>query len=405
MQTKNTFLEQCYQQQKMLRHWDLENMYVLLEKLGNPQQKLKCIHITGTNGKGSTVAFLQHILIEAGYKVGVYTSPHLVKINERIKINETMIADQELNEYIKKIRSITAEDTMTYSFFEIITAIAFCYFADKKVDIVIIETGLGGKLDATNVCNSIITAITSVAIEHTFHLGNTIKEIAENKAGIIKKNQICIIPEQGIPAVAKTVIEEKCREQKTAVIIAKKTTLPLSLTGEFQQYNAGIAVEIAKQLKNNGCSITDNAIVEGLQTTVWPGRLEWLAENILVDAAHNPHAMEAVVPELEKIKHQFKKTTFVFGVLADKNYPTMIDILLPIIKKTDTLIITEPPSDRACSTHILGNIMVTKQQQYEQETDMNILWKTIKEKPKDELCIILGSIYLIGKMKEFVEKE
>lgn len=405
MQSSNKLIEQLYQQQKMLRYWDLENMRSLLSRLGNPQKILECVHITGTNGKGSTVAFLQHILVAAGYNVGVYTSPHLVNINERIKINKTMITDGELNSYINKIEQQIKKQSGMFSFFEMITAVAFSYFADKNVDIAIIETGLGGKLDATNVCSSVITAITSIAIEHTFHLGDTIKEIAENKAGIIKESKICVIPEQGVPAEAKTVIERKCREQKTVLVIAKKTNLPVSLIGEFQQYNAGIAVEIAKQLKKKGYNITRSAIAEGLQTTVWSGRLEWLAGNILIDAAHNPHAMEAIVPELKRIKQRFAKTTIIFGVLADKDYALMITILLKAIENRDSLIITEPLSDRACSIAALSEILDRQQQTYQRETNMSKLWNIVQQKQKDELCIILGSIYLIGKMKEFANNK
>ena len=440
-------LRSLYEQQKKERKWDLKNTILLLQTLGNPEKNLKIVHIAGTNGKGSTVSFISQILIEAGYSVGKYTSPHLVKINERIQVNNQPIEDQELEQYLAKIMAPINQTLFEKkdnkkdnkkrkngkgkkkeekgkgekkdnkkdnpSFFEIMTCLAFQYFSDRKVDVVVLETGLGGRIDATNAASSIISVITNVGIEHTTHLGRTVKEIAKNKAGIIKKKQICVIPENEtqIPCDAKKIIEEVCEKKDTLLVIAKKETGALSLQGAFQQYNAGIAKEVCHQLAQKGYfKITEQEIKRGLQNTVWPGRLELLKKNMIIDAAHNPHALSAVLPYLYSLKKKYHKTTLVFGVLKDKEYALMIKQIIHnfLDKTTDELIFTTPRSHRACPAKILQELANTLGWKRSRIIEgSRKLWKYLQKKSDesdDELIIVLGSIYLIGEIKEYDER-
>ena len=410
------YLKKIIEQQKLRKTWDLETTKQLLKKLENPQLQYPIIHITGTNGKGSTVAFLNQILREAGYQVGMYTSPHFIKKNERIRVNNAIITDEILNEMLSKIKAQAEQDNLNLSFFEAMTISAFLFFAKENVDIAILEVGMGGVLDATNACESIITTITSIAKEHTAHLGTTLKEIAENKAGIIKEKQICVIPHEGIPEEAKKVIAKRAEENNTKIIVANPISkeLKLKLRGDFQKQNAGIAKTIAVCLREKGFKITDENIVTGMQNTIWHGRLEWLTSNILIDAAHNPHAIEAILPELKTIQQQqqqqqqykFKKTTLVLGFLEDKDYEDMLSILLKL--QPTEIILTEPASERACPTEKLVSILQSnknknKNLKYFIEKNQKELWNILKKKPKEELIIVTGSMYVIGEMMKYQE--
>ena len=396
---REEFFETLERKQKERVDWDLKNTQKILKRLHNPEKRLKTIHIAGTNGKGSTAAFINQILITAGYKTGFYTSPHIIRRNERIKINNKEITDEELNKQTHKIKEIMKEEKITtLSFFEALTGIALSYFSEKETEIIILEAGLGGELDATNVCKSTISAITSIAKDHTKQLGNTIEQITKAKAGIIKEKQTCIVPET-LNKISKKNIKKRCEEKKTVYKEAKKTEYKISLEGEFQKSNAGIAVAIAKELREKeGINITDEHIKEALQKTLWIGRLSWLTENIIIDAAHNLEAIKAVAPQLKDIQKKFGGTTLVFGACEDKNIEDMLNILIKELKpQLKEIILTEATTSRAESVEKLEKIITEKKDIIITKIrDHKKLWKILQQKQENELCIVTGSIYLLG---------
>ena len=371
-------LKELYSLDKPKFKLDLTPIKDLLKKLKNPEKNLKCIHVAGTNGKGSVCAMLASILTDAGYKVGMYTSPHLKKFNERIRINNKLITDKEIVEYYLKVKNYKKN----CSFFEITTAMAFLYFYTKKVDFAILETGLGGRLDATNVVKPLISIITNVGIEHTDYLGNDIKKIAYEKAGIIKENIPVITAAEGI-ALA-TIKEISNKKDSQLSIINKNTT--------FQIQNKAIAIKTIETLKNNyNIKINKNNIKNGLKNTKWPGRFQFISKNILVDCAHNPSGFKALTKELKKLN--YNKLILVTGFSNDKDIKTISTIIKPITYKT---IITKSNNERAADTKVIkkyfnrNSIII--------ENPKKALNYAKKLALKNDLILVTGSIFLVGEL-------
>jgi dihydrofolate synthase / folylpolyglutamate synthase len=379
----------------------LNDIKSLLNKLNNPHTKFKSIHIAGTNGKGSVAAMLSKILQKAGYKVGLYTSPHLISVNERIKVNDKNIPNITLSKYLTKLKpTIKRIEGITY--FEILTALTFLYFAEKKVDYAIIETGLGGRLDATNILSPEITAITNVSLEHTKYLGNTIKQIAREKAGIIK-------PHTPIVTAAKNealeIIKKTATKNRAQLIIAKPLEYECNLKGDFQRLNVGIAAEISYLLK-----IPEETIKESLKEVNLQARLQFLKHNILIDSAHNPSATQQLANDLKKANEsttnyydkarllpEYRKLILVFGILNTKDYQ---NTLKPIAQLASKIILTKPLSNNAQDTQLLAQCVKT-----EHGKDFIIL-NDIKEAviyaqqiaQKNDLILVTGSFYLVGEV-------
>jgi len=361
----------------------LKNIKILLKKLNNPEKDLKVIHIAGTNGKGSVCAMLSSILKEANYKVGMYTSPHLKDFRERFLINNKKVSKQEITRQFEKIKPHITDQT----FFEVVTAMAFLYFKEKKVDYLICEVGLGGRLDATNVVNPIISVITNIGLEHQEYLGETIEEIAYEKAGIIKEKIPAIT---GTKGVALKVIKKVAKE-KQAILHhdGRPIKALLKLRGEFQLKNASLALETIKLLnKYHNLKIDKNAIKRGFLNTIWHGRLEFLSENVLVDCAHNLDAIKALKKELKQIKN--KNIYLIIGILKDKDHKKILKELTPLAKRT---IITRPNIPRAQDPKILAKqvkdpIII--------EDTKKALDQAKKMAKKDDLILITGSIYVVG---------
>lgn len=319
----------------------LESMQEMLAELGNPQKKLRFIHIAGTNGKGSVAATLESIFRAAGYRTGLYTSPHLVDVRERTRLNGRMISKRQLAAVVERIRPAVEKFQATY--FETLTTAALLFFADQKTDIVCLEVGLGGRLDATNVIVPEVSVITSISFDHTEHLGDTLAEIAAEKAGIIKEGVPCIIGD--LPADAKDVIEQKCRIQKAPLIIASqefvvtirsqvpgKMTLDIlgasplavpvqfALNGQHQAKNVAVVVAACEQLRQAGWRISSEDFRKGMRKTRWPGRFEIIHTRpiVIVDVAHNAASIAELVTLLLKFFAQWK-IVFVIGLLKDKD--------------------------------------------------------------------------------------
>ena len=329
----------------------LENIQNLLAKIGNPERELKCIHVAGTNGKGSVCAMLFYILKEAGYKVGLYTSPHLKKFNERIRVNEHFITDKEIVKYFLKIKLYITNQ----SFFEITTAMAFLYFKENSVDFAILEVGLGGRLDTTNVVMPLVSVITNIGLEHTDMLGNTIEKIAFEKAGIIKKNVPVVT---GAKGKALEVIKELAKERTAPLYIVRKfDEVKFSyLNGKFQQDNKDIALTVIGILREfYSSTIKFPHIQNGIKKTKWPARLQFISKNVLIDCAHNPSGFEVLKKELLMINKQKNIENFIFliGIQNDKNIPVMLKTINPLIS---TIIFTKSKNEKAAEPQELLDI-------------------------------------------------
>ncbi len=287
----------------------LEGIRALVKVLGEPHQSLRFIHVAGTNGKGSVCAMLESICRNAGLKTGLFTSPHLVRYNERIQVNRRSIPDEEAVRGLNEIRTLISENGMNPSFFEITTALAFLYFFRSKVDIVVLETGLGGRLDSTNIVTPNVSVLTAIDLDHQQILGNSVVEIAREKAGIIK---------QGIPVVSapqtaevRTVFETIAQQRGTQVHYAEFPSPPfnVALPGSYQQVNAAVAVEA---LTKADLAISPQAVKTGLSTVFWPGRFHHVEPNLVLDGAHNPAASWHLVQTWKEC-HRGTSPTIIFG--------------------------------------------------------------------------------------------
>jgi len=331
----------------------LERTINLLAAIGNPESKLKFVHIAGTNGKGSTAACIATVLQKAGYRTGLYTSPYILRFNERIQIDGEHIPDDELEAMVGEIKPYAdaMEDSPTE--FEIITALAMKYFLHKKAEIVVLEVGMGGALDSTNVIKTPeVAVITSIGYDHVAELGPTIEDIAFAKAGIIKKN--CeVVVYGGLPEV-EAVFERTAAEKGAKLTKADFTRIRkqefsldginlgvkpysdfrLPLNGVFQPKNATLAITALEVLREKGYRITDNDITEGLSRVSWQGRFEILGLSpvFILDGAHNPQGMQVVADSL-KVLFGSRKIVFVIGVMADKDVDSMIESIAPLAKE------------------------------------------------------------------------
>lgn len=332
---------------------DLTNIKLLAAHLGNPHQELKCIHVAGTNGKGSTSHMLSSVLQEAGYKVGLYTSPHLKDFRERIKINGKEISEEFVIEFVAKHKSFFEANDL--SFFEMSVGLAFDYFVSKKVDIAIIEVGLGGRLDATNIITPLVSVITNIGLDHTQFLGNTLEAIAGEKAGIIKPNVPVVIGEY--TDETKPVFLAKAEESNAPISFASDLIDQIYLSdliGDYQFHNKKTVQQTISILNNEtNFKVSIEQLKEGLlnvvKNTSLQGRWQQLGENpkIICDTAHNKHGLTVVMNQLKNEK--FENLHIVLGVVNDKD----LDSILPLFPKEAQYYFCSPNSSRGLSTEIL----------------------------------------------------
>jgi len=330
---------------------EADRMERLMHALGDPQKRLRFVHIAGTNGKGSTACLTASVLKSAGFKTGLFTSPHLVDFGERIRINDEFIPDDDDARLASLIKTVTERENIQTAAFDRMTAAAFMWFFEQECDIVVLEVGLGGALDATNVIDSSeVSVITSIGLDHTAILGDTIEEIAGEKSGIIKQNGHAVFFKQGDGA--DDVIAKACERQNAVLSVAQNnfvvlsrdegTTLlhhpalgevKLGLPGEYQLKNASTALEALLVLRRNGWEISDNDIRCGFESARWPARFEALVREplIILDGGHNPQCAEGLVNNL-KTAYPDRKFTFLIGMLADKDVNTVLSILTPVAK-------------------------------------------------------------------------
>ncbi len=389
----------------------LGRMKVELAHFGNPHEQLPTIHVAGTNGKGSVCAMLHSILRQAGYKVGLFTSPFLEDFRERIQINGEMISKYDLTVIGEEVFSYTDMMEEPPNQFEVVTIIAMLYFLRSKCDVVILETGLGGTFDPTNVVpKPILSIITNIGLDHSAILGKTIPEIAAAKAGILKKNVPCIAYPSGSEAIQVissialkadaplTVIDKSdVRNMKfdgeTEHFTYKNARFETALPGVHQAYNSAVVLEAVYQLNRSGFYITDADIGSGLKLVKWPARLEILNREPLIylDGGHNPQCVEAVV-EFFKKTYPKHKVTFVVSILQDKDYETMLTSLCAYGKK---IYFVKNEHPRAIPSDQLPELCERFGMEYRE--DCEALLRELCDKVKeDEIICLTGSLFLAG---------
>jgi len=402
----------------------LDRMRALLEKLGNPQLQFRSVHVAGTNGKGSTCAMIAAMLQECGYAVGLYTSPHLVELRDRIQINGVTIDKNDFTEHLRQVANAAAKLDSEASFFEIITAVGFKHFAEQAVDIAIVEVGLGGRLDSTNVITPEITIITSIDFDHTKLLGDTLPQIAREKAGIFKRDVPAVIfeceapVEKAIAEVAERVgaplrivnkdVEFSSRfcstddlGPHTRVCLYTKTSrlehLPVPLPGEHQAINCGLALAAVDHLKTVGFDCPEEKITAGLSKTKIPGRMQllWDRPRILVDGAHNPAAIGALM-RCAGAHVPYDSMVCVFGCCADKDVATMLD---RVNLGADKVIFTRAQSNaRAADPDELQRLFAERSGKMSQvaRTLPEALEIATRAVSREDLVCVTGSFYLVG---------
>jgi len=374
----------------------LERIQQFLELLGNPQDSFKSVHIAGTNGKGSTAAFLESILRNAGIKTGLYTSPHLVEFNERIQASGRKIPDADLARLVKGLRRVKEKAGIKLTYFEFITALAFRHFADSGVEVAVVEVGMGGRLDATNVLKPVVCGVTNVSLEHEAYLGNLIEKIAFEKAGIVKKG-VPVFSTARNPAVVR-VLEKACNEKGAALV---SVNVPyagkISLDGGFQKWNASLAYTIARQLQVHGIAINDEAIFSGLEQAKWPGRFE-LSGRLLFDCAHNPAGAGALQQALHN-SFPNKKFTFVFGAASDKDVGQMLGALAPCVKE----IVATSAKVRGMGVKKICAAAKALELDCKQVPDVESAIKHALNASNGETVVVCGSCFLVGEAKATLE--
>ncbi len=400
----------------------LNRIRSLLQKLGDPQKRLRFVHVAGTNGKGSTCAMLDSILREAGYRTGLFTSPYLRRFNERMRVNGEEISDFELERITNTVRPVAEALEETPSEFELITAIALIWFLQKKCDIVVLEVGLGGEFDSTNVIDPPECAvITAIGLDHTAMLGNTIPEIAEAKAGIIKSGSyvvsgtgsndaekvICRIAKEKNVTYAPVNYNEirinHMDENGTVFDFKDLFGISIPLVGDYQPRNAAVAIEAIYALRDRGYTISDTSILEGLASVSWPGRFEILSRHplFILDGAHNPHGITATTESLMKC-FPGRRFIFLISVMRDKNAKEMIKILVPLAERFFTI---RPEYDRALNEEELAEMIREENGSVEAcSTVKEGVRRAIITAGSDGAICALGSLYVSAAIREAVEQ-
>src|SRR6185312_16581251 len=421
------------------RKFDLAYMVTLAEALGNPQRRFPAVLIAGTNGKGSTSATLASICRAVGYKTGLYTSPHLVNINERIQIDGEPISDAEFTEIYDRVREagqkLVAESKLPIapSFFEMLTAMAFEYFASARIDIAILEVGMGGRLDATNIADPCVSVITDVALDHQQYLGNTIAEIAVEKAGIIRQNGVLVTlpqhPEandaigriaternaRGVSATkyvpnvtpgaarfdnlrpSATQIGQFLRTRYFMEVMGEEILLETPLVGRHQFRNIALAIAAAEELNNCGFTITAQNVADGVRDTYWPGRFQFIPSepgmpDYILDVAHNPAGAWALRSALSE-HFEGRPLTVIFGAMRDKAVTEMAQILFPL---AENVIATHADNPRAATPEQIQEMAKPFADVLIEPSVAAALNRARAITPKNGVIVVTGSIYIVG---------
>ena len=405
----------------------LDNMRELLKRLGNPQDSLKFVHISGTNGKGSVLAYLSTVFKEAGYRTGRYISPTLFSYREKIQVNEKFIGREDLSRLTEKVKA-AAEEMQNCAagdptIFEIETALAFLYFVEQKCDIVILETGLGGALDATNVITTpVMEIIASISMDHMEFLGDTLGKIAYQKAGIIKPDTSVVSAMQQPEAME--VICNVCRERDCTFQAVDPEqikdisygyegqsfsyknweNIKISLMGSYQIKNAALALEAINALRKLGYDLKDRAVYQGMKKAIWKGRFTLISKDpvILMDGAHNPAAAEELVRSL-KLYYAGKKFYYIFGMFRDKDYAQVIRLTAPMAEHIIT--VQTPGNPRALPAAELKEAVAEINPSVEAAESLRMAVNQVMERiDSDSVVVIFGSLSFLGEAEMAVNR-
>lgn len=405
----------------------LDNMRELLKRLGNPQDSLKFVHISGTNGKGSVLAYLSTVFKEAGYRTGRYISPTLFSYREKIQVNEKFIGREDLSRLTEKVKA-AAEEMQNCAagdptIFEIETALAFLYFVEQKCDIVILETGLGGALDATNVITTpVMEVIASISMDHMEFLGDTLGKIAYQKAGIIKPDTSVVSAMQQPEAME--VICNVCRERDCTFQAVDPEqikdisygyegqsfsyknweNIKISLMGSYQIKNAVLALEAINALRKLGYDLKDRAVYQGMKKAIWKGRFTLISKDpvILMDGAHNPAAAEELVRSL-KLYYAGKKFYYIFGMFRDKDYAQVIRLTAPMAEHIIT--VQTPGNPRALPAAELKEAVAEVNPSVEAAESLHMAVNQVMERiDSDSVVVIFGSLSFLGEAEMAVNR-
>jgi len=418
-------LDRLFQLERLGIKLGLDNTLRMLSYLGDPHKAYPVIHIAGTNGKGSTAAIMESILANSGYRAGLYTSPHLVDFRERIRINGRLIDQKYITDFFNDV--IEKFTDITPTFFEAVTVLAFNYFRDEKVDLAVVETGLGGRFDATNVVTPVVSVITNIDLEHTEYLGNDISKIALEKAGIIK-DRVPVVTAAHYQE-AKRVLREVCKQRKAKLISVfdetqwvikeisgRKTELDI-FTRSQKYYNLRLALAGRHQLENAICGIigaelaeplgirvTTTGAAQGFREVKWPGRLQRISTEpeIILDVGHNPAAIR-VLYEYFKEFYQGRQLVAVFGILSDKDSYRMLNELNRFAK---VIIITKPMTDRAADTEVLARQATQISSNFQVIPHVRDAFKAAVEFAKaEDVVLVTGSHYTVGEVLAQMERQ
>jgi dihydrofolate synthase/folylpolyglutamate synthase len=412
-------LDELYRLERFGIKLGLETITELLGHMGNPHRRFKTVHVTGTNGKGSVCAFIASVLRAAGHRVGLYTSPHLVRFNERIQVDGREIPDADVARIYQEMQPAIAKTSggskvRQPTFFEVTTAMAFHYFAEREIDIGVIEVGMGGRMDATNVIRPLVAVLTRIGLEHTEHLGKTEDRIAREKAGIIKPGcRVVTVDQPTLPMITAqahalgcpvTVVGQDVRYERLAfdrngqrlrMHDGGNVELTIPLLGSYQPENAAIAYAAVLGLSHMGLTIPEGAIVAGFKETAWPGRMQIVRSHptVIVDGTHNAPGVPTLATSLKEL-FPGERPVFVLGILDDKDLGTFANALGPIASR---LVIAKPETPRAYppetiarafSSHVKEPLIVPK---VSEAVD-----RAISIAGRDGLVVVTGSIYTAG---------
>ena len=390
----------------------------LLEKMGNPEKKLKFVHIAGTNGKGSTAAMTASILSKAGYRTGLYTSPYIYRFHERIQVDGVEISDEDLTEITEYVKPLADSMAQSPTEFELVCCIAFEYFYRKKCDIVVLEVGMGGAWDATNVIEvPEVAVITNIGLDHTEYLGDTVEKIAETKSGIFKPHGHGVVY-RSTPSV-EAVYERVCAERDVSLrkadfdgLVLKAHTLGgqvfdcgsrknlvLPLLGDHQLHNASVVLSIADTLIGEGWNISEQNIYDGIRDVRWPGRFDIVCRKplFIIDGGHNPQCIEALVKNIRDYLAG-KKVIALTGVLADKDYADMYKPVMPLV---DRFVCITPPNPRKLEAEQLAQYLRQAGAQAQaSESILDGVKKAMDLAGEDGVVLCFGSLYSIGGIRD-----
>ncbi len=392
----------------------------LLKAFGNPHHNQHYIHIAGTNGKGSVGAILESILIEAGLKVGFYTSPHLVSFTERFRINRELITKDQAASLIREIYEVTSQKEPP-TFFELTTAMTLIYFFRKDVDVSIIEAGMGGRLDATNVIDPMVSIITNIGLDHQHFLGDTIIDIAKEKGGIIKKgvDLVTAVDQPPVVKLFESLCKKKCapfwrvgqharyRRLSSGLLgyyglHNRFRNLELGLKGRFQDRNAALALLALEILKKKGITVSEEALQRGLANPLWPGRVEEVSSHptIILDGAHNPSAMRSLAQAIGNDFH-FEKLILVLGIMEDKDIQHILAEIVPLAHR---VIYTRPAYYRAANPQHIMDVA----KEFKKDGEVNFPLSKAIERARDladtkDLIVITGSLFTVGEAKSYLD--